>query len=233
MTNKIGAKISVCIYNNLRDSKLYAPFMSSYPGHCLIHIPFSLIREILTIVENENGKGKRFKELKKNIIRTTNNLSHWYRVVDSELKKIIPWTFKATKNYQNWGGYTFTMTYNLRSPNVFLLVKEIFDNFQYSKTMTNICQKKKPIKSMNQTPNLGMFFCMSKLEWQQENQKVENCGKSWLSCPFLLASLYHFRRVNKTFILKNSMNCQSSNLIYFGIFQGCNKKAAAVSLALS
>ena len=89
MTNKIGAKISVCIYNNPRDSKLYAPFMSSYPGHCLIHIPFSLIREILTIVENENGKGKRFKELKKNIIRTTNNLSHWYRVVDSELKKII------------------------------------------------------------------------------------------------------------------------------------------------
>ena len=56
------------------------------------------------------------------------------------------------------------MAYNLRSPNVFLLVKEIFDNFQYSKTMTNICQKKNPIKSMNQTPNLGMLLCMSKLE---------------------------------------------------------------------
>ena len=61
------------------------------------------------------------------------------------------------------------------------------------------------------------------LELQQENQKVQNCGKSWVSCPFLLASLYHFRQVNKTFILKNSLKCQSSNLIYFGIFQGCNK----------
>ena len=42
--------------------------MSSYPGHCLIHIPFSLIREILTIVENENGKGKRLKELKNTLL---------------------------------------------------------------------------------------------------------------------------------------------------------------------
>ena len=61
------------------------------------------------------------------------------------------------------------------------------------------------------------------LELQRENQKVQNCGKCWVSFPFLLASLYHFRRVNKTFILKNSLNCQSGNLIYFDIFQGCNK----------
>ena len=60
MIKKIGAKISVCIYNKPRDSKLYGPFTSSYPGYCLTNIPSSLIsRRICTIVENANVKKKR------------------------------------------------------------------------------------------------------------------------------------------------------------------------------
>ena len=51
------------------------------------------------------------------------------------------------------------------------------------------------------------------------------CGKNCGSCPYLLkASLYQFKRVNKTFLLKNSFNCESSNLIYVAICQGCKEE---------
>ena len=49
------------------NSKRCVPFTSNHPPHCLINIPFSLARRICTIVENENVKEKRFKELKKTL----------------------------------------------------------------------------------------------------------------------------------------------------------------------
>ena len=48
---------------------------------------------------------------------------------------------------------------------------------------------------------------------------MKNCEKNCVSCPYRLkASLYQFKRVNKTFLLKNPCNCESSNLIYAVIF---------------
>ena len=104
----------------------------------------------------------------------------------------------------------------------FSIIKQRFDNFQYSKTMSNIFQRKKLAKSMSQAPNLGRLLCMSKFESQYKNHEVKNCGKNCVSCPYLLkASLHQFKRVKKTVLLKNSFNCESSNLIYVVICQGC------------
>ena len=66
------------------------------------------------------------------------------------------------------------------------------------------------------------YIYWSKFELKHKTHKVKNCGKSCVSCPYLLkASLYQFKPVKKTFLLKNSFNCQSSNLIYVVICQGC------------
>ena len=74
---------------------------------------------------------------------------------------------------------------------------------------------------MNQAPNVGR----SKFESQHKNHDVKNCGKNCVSCPYLLkASLYQFKRVKKTFLLKNSLNCESSNLVYVVICQGCKEE---------
>ena len=54
---------------------------------------------------------------------------------------------------------------------------------------------------------------------------MKSCGKNCVSCPYLLkGSLYQFKQVKKTFLLKNSFNCQSSNLIYVIICQGCKEE---------
>ena len=79
--------------------------------------------------------------------------------------------------------------------------------------MSNIFQSKKLVKSMSQVPNLGRLLCRSKFESQHKNHEVKNCGKNCVSCPYLLqSSLYQFKRVNKTFLQKNSFNYESSNL---------------------
>ena len=51
-------------YNKPTDSKRYVPLTSNHPRQCLTNTAFSLAR-ICTIVEKENAKEKRFKELKK------------------------------------------------------------------------------------------------------------------------------------------------------------------------
>ena len=91
--------------------------------------------------------------------------------------------------------------------------------------MSKIFQRQKLIKSMSQAPNLGRLLCKSKFESQHKNHEVKNCGKNCISCPYLLtASLYQLKQVNKTFLLKNSFNCESNHLIYIVICQGCKEE---------
>ena len=52
----------------------------------------------------------------------------------------------------------FTMTCNPENSNVFPIIKQKFDKFQYSKTMSNIFQRKKLVKSLRQAPKLGRLL---------------------------------------------------------------------------
>ena len=66
---------------------------------------------------------------------------------------------------------------------------------------------------------------LSKFESQHINHIVKNCGKNCVSSPYLLkASLYQFKRVNKTILLKNSFNFESINFIYVVICQECKRE---------
>ena len=56
MIKKLVQNIWMDIYNKPTYSKRYVPFTSNHPHHCLTNIPFSFIRRICTIVENENVK---------------------------------------------------------------------------------------------------------------------------------------------------------------------------------
>ena len=122
---------------------------------------------------------------------------------------------RQSKTAKNEEIIPFTFTYSPNNPNVFPIIKQSFDNFQYSKTMSHIFQRKKLVKSMSQAPNLGRLLCRSKFESQRKNHEVKNYGKNCVTYPYLLkASLYQYKRGKKTFLLKNSFNCESSNLSY-------------------
>ena len=66
----------------------------------------------------------------------------------------------------------FIIIYNTNNPNVFPIIKQSFDKFQFSKTSSNIFHRKKLVKSISQAPNLGRSLCRSKFESQHKNYKV-------------------------------------------------------------
>ena len=80
------------------------------------------------------------------------------------------------------------ITYNSNNPNVLPIIKQGFDNFQYSKTMSNIFQRKKFVKSMRQALNLGRLLCRSKFEKAQkpQNQKWKELRQLHLSLKNIL-----------------------------------------------
>ena len=58
-----GQKIWMNIYSKPKDSKRYVSYLSNYPKTCLVNISFCLARRICMIVENENIRSMKLKEL--------------------------------------------------------------------------------------------------------------------------------------------------------------------------
>ena len=86
-------------------------------------------------------------------------------------------------------------------------MRQTFENFQYSKTMSNVFSTKKLI-------NLCVKIHARSVE---ENFHVTSCGKSCVCYPYLLkASSYLFKRVNKVFNLIHVVICQRCKGEYIG-----------------
>ena len=58
-------------------------------------------------------------------------------------KEIPIQILRQPKSAKNKESIPFTISDNSNDPNVFLIIKQSFDNFQYSKTIANIFQRKK------------------------------------------------------------------------------------------
>ena len=63
-------------------------------------------------------------------------------------KKISLETLRQTKTAKNEKIIPFTFTYNPKNLKVFPKIKQNVDNFQYSKTMSNVFQRKKLTKHL-------------------------------------------------------------------------------------
>ena len=99
---------------NQQISKRYVPFTSNHPRDCLTNIPFSFARRICTIVENENVKEKRFKELKKTLLEQNYPKSLIEATIERILraKEILLEILRQPKTAKNEEIIPFTITYN-------------------------------------------------------------------------------------------------------------------------
>ena len=96
----------------------------------------------------------------------------------------------------------FVSTHNPNNPNIFPIIRQTFENFQHSKTISNVFNGKKLINSMRQAPNLERLLFKSKFTPVEEHFHVNSYGKNCVRCPYLLkVSSYLFKRVNKVFFL--------------------------------
>ena len=224
MINKTGTKIWMDIYNKPTDSKRYVPFTSNHPRSCLRNIPFCLARRICAIVEEEETKLKRLSELKTSLKKQKYPIA----LIENSIKRALQVPLNELRKSKEKGReeiIPFVSTHNPNNPNIFPIIRQTFESFQHSKTMSNVFNGKKLINSMRQAPNLERLLCKSKFMPVQEHFHVNSCGKNCVCCPYLLKAFsYLFKRVNKVFFLKNNFNCESRNLIYVVICQGCQEE---------
>ena len=92
-------------------------------------------------------------------------------------KKITLEVLRQPKTAKNEDIIPFTTIYNTSNSNVFSIINQSFNNFQYFKTMFNIFQKKKLVNSMSQAPNLGRLLCRSKFESLEHKNRYKTLSK--------------------------------------------------------
>ena len=96
--------------------------MSNHLQHCLRNILFSRTRKICSIVENEKGKEKRFKELKKALLEQKYPKS----LIEASIlraKEIPLKILREPKTAKIDVINPLTFTYNPNDPNIFPIMK--------------------------------------------------------------------------------------------------------------
>ena len=192
MINKTGTKIWMDIYNEPTDSKRYVLFTSNHLRSCLRNIPFCLTRCICAIVEEET-KLKWLSQLK-TLLRKQ---KHPIALIENSIKRASQVPLNDLRKPKEKGReeiISIVSTHNPNNPNIFPIIRQTFENFQYSKTMSNVFNGKKLINYMRQAPNLERLLCKAKFMSAEEHFHVNSCGKNCVCCPYLLkASSYLFK----------------------------------------
>ena len=117
----------------------------------------------------------------------------------------------------------FISTHNPNNAQVFNIIKSSVDYLKASKA-PGFNKELKVIKSRRQAPNLKKI--LTKAEFTSRNPGVSKCCDKRCECchHLLLSDAYKFKNLDKTFKLKTSMSCDSSNLIYVLICSSCKEE---------
>ena len=112
-------------------------FTSIHPQSFLRNIPFCLARCICTIVEKENETKTVFRA--KSIIKTTK--IYCIALIENSIKidlQIPLNKLRKPKEKRTEEIIPFLSAHNPNNPNIFPIMGQTFENFQHSKTMSNV-----------------------------------------------------------------------------------------------
>ena len=119
----------------------------------------------------------------------------------------------------------FISTFNPNITNIYPVIRSTFQNLQESTELKRVFKDYKLIKSLRQPPNLERILCKSKFSDEKQVFTVKKCGKSCFCCEYVReGQSYKFINSDKDFILKTNFTCESSNLIYVVICNGCKEE---------
>ena len=212
------------IYTKPTLSKRYVSYLSNHPKPCLKNIPFCLARGICMIVESKNVRYMKLKELR-TILKTEKSPK---MVVEKGIEKApaIPQEqLRSEKLKKKDDILQFISIHNLNNLNLFRKVREIYRNFQTSKTLGNIFAKYKLIDFKRQPSNLKRLLCSSNFSSNKPTFKTTKGGKNCFCCHYIIeAEPFKFKNWHQPLIFKSNFNCETSILIYVIICSGCNKE---------
>ena len=217
---KTENELSMDIYFKPTDTRRCLPFHSCHPKHTRNSIPYTLARRICTIVENNELKQKRLKELKE-ILESQKYPNDLIDVGIFKALNIPQTELRTTKEKKKEKSLAFISTYNPNNQNIFPKIKEAFNTLQEASSTKNIFSNYKLIRSLRQPPSLKRL--LTKAEYSSERNGVFKCNKPRCKCCKYIeeGDKHTFKTTNKTFHIKSHFTCESSNLIYVIICQNC------------
>ena len=228
LIKKDRTEIWMDLHHKPTDTCRYVPFSSNQPNHCKRNILFTSARRICVIVENNSIRQKHLEELKNTLYR------HEYpmKSIEAGIKKAlsIPQEQLRQKSTQTTEHILpFISTHNPNNAQLFNIIKSSVDHLKANK-VPGFNKELNVIQSRRQAPNLKKI--LTKAEFTSWNPGVSKCGDKRYECchHLLLSDACKFKNVNKTFKLKTSTSCDSSNLIYVVICSSCKEYTGETGL---
>ena len=212
------------VYYKNTDSHDYLPFNSCHPRHIKINIPKTLARIICTIVQDPKLKLHRLAELKTWLQKA----KYPPDLIDNGFYEVLQMDQLTlrTKRIRDKGQIIpFVQTHNPRNPEVYRHLLNAFNFLLSSDKYANIFQGTRLIKSERQPQNLGRLLQNSVFSRNRAIWGVKSCNqKNCRACDYLQATdSFYFHRVGTHFKIRTTFNCESRNLIYVIVCQGCEK----------
>ena len=220
-------KIVTDLYSKSTDTHSYLNFKSSHPKHTKLNIPFNLASRIITIVNTEETREIRLKELRE-YLRTQHYPNS---VIENGIQKAVEkgpiCVLDSREQPNSKTDHTvipFVTTYNPRNFDIFQLFKQVEPTLRSSEKMNKILSDKKIINSKRQPKNLKRILSSSKFEFDPPKPSVKKCGdKRCKTCPNLIEGSHITFKNGRKFTVHQDMSCKSQNIIYSAICSNCEE----------
>ena len=131
---------------------------------------------------------------------------------------------RKPKDRSNEGIIAFTSTYNPNNPNIENEIRDSIEKIKKAKPENSTFRKSKLVNSKRQPPSLERLLCKSEYI-HPNNYGVTKCGKNCVCCSYIgECKEIKFKNREEKFKLKSRFNCDSTNLIYLLICNGCGEE---------
>ena len=219
---KCGTLISTDIFHKVTDSQQYLIFNSCHPKHTKINIPFSLARRLCTIVSDKNVLLTRLKELSHTLIQR----KYPTEIINADIQKAmsIPRDkLLEVKSKETEDILPFISTHNPKNKEVFGIIKHNMDVLTSDGTMSKILSETKIVNCKRQLPNLKRLLTKSEFNESRTSAKVTRCNEPRCGLCKHLIEGSTITLQNKTFHVKEDMDCAVQNVLYVLICNGCKE----------
>lgn len=216
--------IKTDVFYKLTDTKQYLLFNSCHPKHTRINIPYNLARRLCTIISDKQTLEVRLTELQEVLLQRnypktliqngilkakTHDRKELLKVKAKSKNEVIP----------------YVSTHNPRNPEVFSIIQNNKPILEADHSLKTILENSEIIKSKRQSPSLKSILTRAKFtDAKKETPTVSKCNNARCgTCPYLTVGSKFVFKDGTEFIVKSSISCTSSNLIYAITCSGCGE----------
>lgn len=216
-------KIVSDIYYKATDSKRYVPFHSNHPSHIKKNIPFTLARRIRLLVDDNTTEEKCLRELEEELLQQ----DYPFNLIKQGINKAKTLDKNAIRNpieneEQQQDIIPMITTYNPNNAAISNFIRINYHTLQNNQETKEIFKDTRLILAKRQPKNLSKFLC--KAQFEHKHATVTKCDKPRckLCTQIITGDSYRFE-CGTLFKVKTNMTCDSKNVLYQLVCNGCNK----------